>query len=170
MGRRAERFFNPQSLACRFFGPHCRAWSQANGMSFLTVNCICYVLVQSCMACTFTTFSHLYLAFPTGCLILEVNSIPLHLRRIMRYHQIDRSSLLYRFNLAILLITFVIFRFIPVSFMEIYVILHGQDQYLPYYLFGVFGLGGMVVVNVVLFLSLFNAELGRDKNPQLENT
>lgn len=121
------------------------------------------------MACTFTTFSHLYLAFPTGCLLLEVNSIPLHLRRIMQYHQIDRSSLLYRFNLAILLITFVIFRFIPVSFMEIYVILHGQDQYLPYYLFGVFGLGGMVVVNVVLFLSLFNAEFGRDKNPKLEN-
>ena len=121
------------------------------------------------MACTFTTFSHLYLAFPTGCLLLEVNSIPLHLRRIMRYYQIDRSSLLYRFNLAILLITFVIFRFIPVSFMEIYVILHGQDQYLPYYLFGVFGLGGMVVVNVVLFLSLFNAEFDRDKNPKLEN-
>lgn len=88
----------------------------------------------------------------------------------MRYHQIDRSSLLYRFNLAILLITFVVFRFIPVSFMEIYVILHGQDQYLPYYLFGVFGLGGMVVVNIVLFLSLFNAEFGRDKNPKLENT
>ena len=54
--------------------------------------------------------------------------------------------------------------------MEIYV-LHGQDQYLPYYFFGVFGLGGMVVVtNVVLFLSLFNAEFGRDKNPKLENT
>lgn len=31
--------------------------------------------------------------------------------------------------------------------------------------------GGMVVVtNVVLFLSLFNAEFGRDKNPKLENT
>ena len=118
------------------------------------------------MACTFTTFSQLYLAFPTGFLILEVNSVPLHLRRIMRYHQMDRTSHLYRINVAMLLITFVLFRFIPVVWMEISVVLHGRDQYLPYYLFGVFGIVGMIIVNIVLFISLYQAEFGEKQHKQ----
>lgn len=78
----------------------------------------------------------------------------------MRYHQIPKSSHVYRVNVILLLATFVVFRFIPVAWMEKIVISNGQQLYLPHFLFGFFGIGGMIIVNVILFISLCKAEFG----------
>lgn len=78
----------------------------------------------------------------------------------MRYHQMHKYSQLYRFNVILVLTTFVVFRFIPVIWMEKTVITHGQDLYLLHFLFGLFGISGMIIVNVFLFISLCNAEFG----------
>lgn len=124
------------------------------------------IFFQSCLACTFTTFSQLYLAFPTCFLMMEVNSVSLHVRRLMRYHEMHKSSHVYRFNVILLLATFVLFRFIPVAWMEKVVITHGHRLYLPHFLFGFFGIGGMIIVNVFLFIKLCKAEFGRKPHKQ----
>lgn len=84
----------------------------------------------------------------------------------MRYHQMNKSSQLYRINVILLLATFVIFRFIPVAWMEKTVITHAHDLYLPHFLFGFLGIGGMIIVNVFLFISLYKAEFGGKQHKQ----
>ena len=118
----------------------------------------CVPSFQSCVACTFSTSSQLYLAFPTCFLLMEINSVFLHVRRLMRYHQLHKCSHLYRLNVILLLATFVVFRFISLIWMESAVITQRQDLYLPHFLFGFFGIGGMVIVNVCLFIFLCKAE------------
>jgi len=127
-------------------------------MQMLCFNCV--RSFQSCVACTFPTFSQLYLAFPTCCLLMEINSVFLHVRRLMRYHQMNKFSHLYRFNVILVLVTFVVFRFIFVVWMENTVITHRQNLYLPHFLFGFFGINGMITINVFLFIFLCKAEFG----------
>ena len=69
-------------------------------------------------------------------------------------------SHLYRFNVILVLATFVVFRFIFVVWMENVVITHRQGLYLPHFLFGFVGISGMIIVNVFLFIFLCKAEFG----------
>jgi len=86
----------------------------------------------------------------------------------MRYHQMHMFSHLYRFNVMLVLATFVVFRFIPVTCMEEIVITHQHDLCLPRFLFGLFGIGGMTIVNVFLFTSLVKADF-KGKHYMQEN-
>lgn len=79
-----------------------------------------------------------------------------------------KSNHVYRVNVILLLATFVVFRFIPAFWMEKTVITHEHQLYLPHFLFGFFGIGGMIIVNVFLFISLCKAEFG-EKQHKHEN-
>ena len=99
-----------------------------------------------------------YLAIATCLCFVEINSVFLHLRRLMRFHGWNSSHLAYKLNCGVLFITFIALRFIFLLCLSAYFISRRQKMPLSHFLLGTFGFGALIIINLILFPRLWRSE------------
>lgn len=109
--------------------------------------------------------------FAIFALLVEVNSVFLHTRCLMRMCEFDPKGVAYRINRILLMITFVLFRFVSCGWVTICLVINRHAmEWLPFAV----GFGGMCIAslqNVGLLRQVWasDARTG-NKQSQLEKT
>ncbi|XP_068695141.1 TLC domain-containing protein 2-like isoform X1 [Montipora foliosa] len=106
----------------------------------------------------FVLYIKQFLPFATSLCVIEFNSVFLHLRRLMRFHGIERSQFVYKLNLVALFGTYIALRFVFLVWCTALYVREGHKTYLPYFLVGVIGYVALIVINVTLFSQLWKME------------
>ena len=103
-------------------------------------------------------FSERYIGFAMCALLMEINSIFLHSRRLMSFHGFNKTSTQYEINGILLLITFIMFRFLSSGWMLNFVIKNRHVLPSAVTVYGSFGMGSLLVINILLFLIIWNSD------------
>lgn len=90
-------------------------------------------------------------------LLVEINSVFLHLRQILRLAN-HAASTIYRVNSMINLGTYVVFRINTLAWMTRWLVLNRDKVPLMAYTLGSVGLAIMTVMNIVLFYRLLRSD------------
>lgn len=138
-------------------------YDASNSMSLL----IHHVLV--CMAFSIAVFSKMYIAFAVCSLLMEVNSVFLHLRQLLNFHGVSKTCMLYRVVRIVVLMTFVCFRFLTSAWMTNFVIQHRNDLPFLHFLFSATGMAIISGLNIQIFMAFWRAEFRRNQNKQRDN-
>ena len=128
-----------------------------------------FVVLQVCSAFFIAVFNKAYIAFAVCSLLMEVNSVFLHSRRLMCFHGVSKKSLLYQVNGIMLLLTFINFRFLTSAWMTNYVIQHRSMVPFLHFLFSTVGMAIVTVLNIQIFMTLWRADFKRDQTKQRDD-
>ncbi|KAM5181714.1 TLC domain-containing protein 2 [Mantella aurantiaca] len=100
---------------------------------------------------------HRYVGFAVVALLVEINSIFLHLRQILLMAN-QLKNTLYRLNSLLNLGTYVIFRISTLAWMTRWLVLNRENIPLLIYTIGSVGMAIMTVMNIVLFYRLLRSD------------
>ncbi|KAM3874788.1 TLC domain-containing protein 2 [Diretmus argenteus] len=98
-----------------------------------------------------------YVGFAVVALLVEINSMFLHLRQILRMANLAVSTL-YRVNSMINLGTYVVFRINTLAWMTRWLVLNRDKIPLLAYTVGSVGMAIMTIMNIVLFYRLLRSD------------
>ncbi|KAL4223232.1 TLC domain-containing protein 2 [Mactra antiquata] len=105
----------------------------------------------------------LYIGYAVLALIVELNSIFLHLRQLLQCCGIPKTNSLYRLNSLVNLGTFLGFRILTLCWMTRWIVINKDLVPLAFYTLGSVGLAVMTVMNIILFYRLLNSDFLRKK-------
>ncbi|XP_030260651.1 TLC domain-containing protein 2 [Sparus aurata] len=98
-----------------------------------------------------------YVGFAVVALLVEINSVFLHLRQMLRMASIAKGTL-YRVNSMINLGTYVVFRINTLAWMTRWLVLNRDKVPLLAYTLGSVGMAIMTAMNIVLFYRLLRSD------------
>ncbi|KAM4701106.1 TLC domain-containing protein 2 [Discoglossus pictus] len=111
---------------------------------------------------------HRYVGFAVVALLVEINSIFLHLRQILLMANLVKTTL-YRLNSLLNLGTYMIFRISTLAWMTRWLVLNRDNIPLLTYTVGSVGMAIMTVMNIILFYRLLRSDfLKSTRDPQRE--
>lgn len=126
---------------------------------FLVILCFLLAVVQK-----------RYMGYSLMALLLEVNSIFLHLRQLMIIQQWKKSSILYRINNTFNLGTFVVFRILTLGWMTRWLLQHRSDlATFTFYLAGI-SLAVIMMMNIALLQRVLNSDYRQRPLPSTEDS
>ncbi|KAL8573358.1 TLC domain-containing protein 2 [Nucella lapillus] len=96
----------------------------------------------------------LYVGYAVVGLVVELNSIFLHLRQLLQICSLSRSTSFYRLNSLINLATFIVFRISMLAWMTRWIVINKDAMPLVFYTLGSIDLAVMTLMNIVLFYRL----------------
>ncbi|XP_069801599.1 TLC domain-containing protein 2 [Dendropsophus ebraccatus] len=111
-----------------------------------------------------------YIGFAVVALLVEINSIFLHLRQILLMANLAKTTV-YRLNSLLNLGTYVIFRISTLAWMTRWLVINRDNIPLPTYTIGSVGMAIMTAMNIVLFYRLLRSDFlksARDKPSEKE--
>ncbi|XP_019943958.1 TLC domain-containing protein 2 [Paralichthys olivaceus] len=114
-----------------------------------------HIVVISCFG--LSVVSGHYVGFSVVALLVEINSVLLHLRQMLRMANIAAGTL-YRVNSIINLGTYVVFRINTLAWMTRWLVLNRDKVPLLAYTLGSVGMAIMTVMNIVLFYRLLRSD------------
>ncbi|XP_005801099.1 TLC domain-containing protein 2 [Xiphophorus maculatus] len=114
-----------------------------------------HVVVITCFG--LSVVSCRYVGFSVVALLVEINSVFLHLRQILRMASMAASTL-YRVNSIINLGTYVVFRINTLAWMTRWLVLNRDKIPLLAYTLGSVGMAIMTVMNIILFCRLLRSD------------
>ncbi|XP_073718902.1 TLC domain-containing protein 2 [Misgurnus anguillicaudatus] len=114
-----------------------------------------HVVVITCFG--ISVLSCQYVGFAVVALLVEINSIFLHLRQVLRMANLAKTTL-YRINSMINLGTYVVFRINTLAWMTRWLVLNRERIPLISYTVGSVGLAIMTAINIVLFYRLMRSD------------
>ncbi|KAM9320640.1 TLC domain-containing protein 2 [Gastrophryne carolinensis] len=100
---------------------------------------------------------HRYIGFAMVALLVEINSIFLHLRQILLMANQVKTTV-YRVNSLLNLGTYVVFRICTLAWMTRWLVLNRDNIPLHLYTIGSVGMAIMTVMNIVLFYRLLRSD------------
>ncbi len=106
-----------------------------------------------------------YVGFAVVALLVEINSVFLHLRQVLCMASLAKSTF-YRINSMINLGTYVVFRINTLAWMTRWLVLNRDLIPLISYTIGSVGLAIMTVMNIVLFCRLMRSDFMKSSREQ----
>lgn len=100
---------------------------------------------------------HQYIGFALVALLVEINSIFLHLRQILLMANLVHTTC-YRLNSIINLGTYVVFRIATLAWMARWLLLNRQNLPLAAYAVGTVGMAIMMPMNIILLYRLLRSD------------
>uniref|UniRef100_A0A3B3RRW2 TLC domain containing 2 n=1 Tax=Paramormyrops kingsleyae TaxID=1676925 RepID=A0A3B3RRW2_9TELE len=125
-------------------------------------------LVITCFGISALSFR--YVGFAVVALLVEINSIFLHLRQMLRMSGLAKSTV-YRLNSMVNLGTYVVFRISTLAWMTRWLVLNRSLIPLLIYTVGSVGMAIMTAMNIVLFYRLLRSDFlisGRETRREKE--
>ena len=98
------------------------------------------------------------LPFAIFALLVEVNSVFLHTRRLMRMSEFDVNGVAFKVNEVLNLITFIIFRFVSCGWVTICLVKNQHNINRFSFAVGFFGLSVAIVQNVFLLQQVWSSD------------
>ncbi|KAJ8266743.1 hypothetical protein GJAV_G00134200 [Gymnothorax javanicus] len=114
-----------------------------------------HLVVISCFGLSAVT--QRYVGFAVVALLVEINSVFLHLRQMLRLAGGAKSTP-YRLNSMLNLGTFMVFRIITLAWMTRWLVLNRERVPLMAYTMGSVGMAIMTLMNIVLFYRLLRSD------------
>ncbi|XP_043910292.1 TLC domain-containing protein 2 [Protopterus annectens] len=114
-----------------------------------------HAVVIICFGISVIVYS--YIGFSIVALLVEINSIFLHLRQILLMANLVKTTI-FRINSIINLGTYVIFRINTLAWMTRWLVLNRDNVPLITYTIGSVGMAIMTVMNIILFLRLLRSD------------
>lgn len=114
-----------------------------------------HIVVITCFG--LSVVSCRYVGFAVVALLVEINSVFLHLRQILRMASMATGTL-YRVNSIINLGTYVVFRINTLAWMTRWLVLNRDKVPLLAYTLGSVGMAIMTVMNIILFCRLLRSD------------
>ncbi|XP_061684135.1 TLC domain-containing protein 2 [Syngnathoides biaculeatus] len=114
-----------------------------------------HIVVITCFGLSVLTYR--YVGFAVVALLVEINSVFLHLRQILRLAN-RAAGTVYRVNSMINLGTYVVFRINTLAWMTRWLVLNRDKVPLAAYTLGSVGLAIMTVMNIILFYRLLRSD------------
>lgn len=114
-------------------------------------------------------FTYLYVGYAVLALIVELNTIFLHMRQLFQTCGFSKSNQYYRLNSLINLGTFIIFRIATVAWMTRWIVINKDLVPLPFYTLGSLGLATLTVMNIILFYRLLRSDFLRKKETHIKD-
>ncbi|XP_059187351.1 TLC domain-containing protein 2 [Centropristis striata] len=114
-----------------------------------------HVVVITCFG--LSVVSCRYVGFAVVALLVEINSVFLHLRQMLRMSS-NASGTVYRVNSIINLGTYVVFRINTLAWMTRWLVLNRDNVPLLAYTLGSVGMAIMTCMNIVLFYRLLRSD------------
>ena len=108
-------------------------------------------------------YHHKYVAFALASLLLEVNSVFLHLRKILLMNGYEKNSSTFKVNGVFLLLTFVNFRLLTSAWMTNFIVTVARHIPLWHYVFALVGLAIISALNIGLLMILWKSDFRRDQ-------
>lgn len=115
-----------------------------------------HVLVILCF-CTSVALNQ-YVGYAVVALLVEINSVFLHLRMLLTYTSFSKDSALYRINSLLNLGTFVLFRLITLAWMTRWLVMNRKVIPLFPYTLGAVGMATMTLINLILFYRVLHKD------------
>lgn len=112
--------------------------------------------------------SRMYVGYAVVALVIELNSIFLHLRQILQICHYKKDNKMYRLNSIINLGTFMGFRISVMAWMSRWMLINKDLIPLVFYSLGSIGLAVMTVMNIVLFYRLLQSDFIRKKESTIK--
>lgn len=115
---------------------------------------------HTCVVSCFSTalLSRQYLAYAALSLIVEVNSVFLHSRQLLILYGEPKSTLRYKVNAMLNIVTFLLFRILTLGWMTRWLTINRDHIPLPFFCLGTLGLVVIVLMNIVLFCRVLVAD------------
>nr|XP_023673892.1 TLC domain-containing protein 2-like [Paramormyrops kingsleyae] len=127
-----------------------------------------HLVVITCFGISALSFR--YVGFAVVALLVEINSIFLHLRQMLRMSGLAKSTV-YRLNSMVNLGTYVVFRISTLAWMTRWLVLNRSLIPLLIYTVGSVGMAIMTAMNIVLFYRLLRSDFlisGRETRREKE--
>lgn len=105
----------------------------------------------SVVAFSLTILSHKLYAYAGVALLMEVNSVFLHIRVVINMHGCRKDSPVYRILSLVNISTFIVFRFFVIAWMTRWILDNRTSLNDFFYLVGTVGLAVMFLMNIFLF-------------------
>ncbi|KAL8619079.1 hypothetical protein ACOMHN_019351 [Nucella lapillus] len=118
-----------------------------------------HVVIISCYLVAVST--QLYVGYAVVGLLVEVNSIFLHMRQLMQICHIPRRALPCRLNSLLNLATFTVFRISLLAWMTRWIVINKDSVPLFFYSLGSVGLAVLTFMNIVLFYRILRSDFFR---------
>jgi len=99
-----------------------------------------------------------YLGYAVVALLVEVNSVLLHVRQMLIVQGVPKSHRGYRLNALLNAATFVVFRITTLGWMTRWLVVHRDAVPLPAYTLGSVALATLVLMNIVLFFRILSVD------------
>ncbi|MBN3292825.1 TLCD2 protein, partial [Polypterus senegalus] len=114
-----------------------------------------HIVVMTCFG--ISVFLGRYVGFAVVALLVEINSIFLHLRQVLLLANLSQTTL-YRLNSMVNLGTYVVFRILTLAWMTRWLVLNRDNVPLLSYTIGSLGMAIITVMNIVLFGRLLRSD------------
>ncbi|KAG6928574.1 TLC domain containing 2, partial [Chelydra serpentina] len=114
-------------------------------------------LIQVIICFSVAVLVHQYIGFALVALLVEINSIFLHLRQILLMANLLHTTC-YRLNSIINLGTYVVFRITTLAWMTRWLVLNRENIPLATYTVGTVGMAIMTPMNIILFYRLLRSD------------
>ncbi|XP_063221074.1 TLC domain-containing protein 2-like [Bacillus rossius redtenbacheri] len=115
-----------------------------------------HIVVILCFGLAVST--RYYLGYGLMALLVEMNSIFLHVRQLLLIQGVPRGHLLYRLNSLFCLGTFVVFRIATLGWMTRWLVFVRNQLTTTAFTMGSLAMPIILVMNIVLFLRILNAD------------
>jgi len=120
-----------------------------------------HICVVACFGMAELTFR--YIGYSVVALLVEVNSVFLHLRQLLIIQGVPRTTLGYRLNSLLNIGTFLVFRILTLGWMTRWLVVHRDQVAFAAYTIGSVALAVIVVMNIILFFRILNADFIKGK-------
>jgi len=110
-----------------------------------------------------------YIGYSVVALLVEVNSIFLHLRQLLIIQGFSKLEPTYRLNSLLNMGTFLVFRIMTLGWMTRWLVLHRDEVPFFAYTLGSVALAIIVLMNIILFFRILHVDFfakKQDKHPQ----
>lgn len=127
-----------------------------------------HVVIFICFGIAIVT--RMYIGYAVVALIVELNSIFLHIRQLLQICQFSKNHSVYRLNSLVNLGTFVVCRISVMAWMSRWLLINKDLVPLVFYSIGSVGLAVMTVMNIILFYRLLRSDfIKKNESNKKEN-
>ncbi|XP_076106701.1 TLC domain-containing protein 2-like [Mytilus galloprovincialis] len=127
-----------------------------------------HVVIFICFGIAIVT--KLYIGYAVVALVIEINSIFLHIRQLLQICRYSKNNSAYRLNSLINLGTFVVCRITVMAWMSRWLLINKDLVPLIFYSIGSVGLAVMTVMNIILFYRLLQSDFIKKNESKKENS
>lgn len=110
-----------------------------------------------------------FVGYTLAALSIEFNTVFLHLRFMLVFNGVDKSSIKFRIVSILNLVTFVMFRILTLCWMTRWIVLNRHLVHVGWFSLGSFGLAAMMVINILLLQRLLQSDF-RNHSKQASST
>ncbi|XP_073985526.1 TLC domain-containing protein 2-like isoform X2 [Rhodnius prolixus] len=126
-----------------------------------------HFMVISCFTVSMT--QHRYAGYTLMALLVEVNSVFLHVRQLMIMGKISKNAAVYRINNSFNLGTFVVFRVLTLGWMTRWLLQHRSDLATSHFYIAGISLAVIMAMNTILLQRLLNADYRQCQKPPVND-